>query len=163
VKLIRQLYVSARELKHAYPAQEAIAQVKQSLENREVIDGMDELRRSLMVDDSSELLDQIERGEWLLIKAQASFFDWGQFAEVVSKKQRDQRIMELMKSPLPQPKTPLRIFRIVDSETGEPLTHRSYIATVDGQKTERRTDSSGVTHISAPPEGAKISMQVIGS
>lgn len=162
MKLIRQLYVSAWELKHAYPAQEAIVQLKQSLENREDIEGMDELRRYLMIDDNREVLDQIERGEWLLIKAEANFFDWTEFAEAVSKKQREQRILDLMKAPPPQPKTPLLIFRIVDSETGEPLTHRRYIATVDGQKAERRTDSGGVTHISAPPEGAKISMQVIG-
>lgn len=156
MKLIRQLYVSEWELKHAYPAQEAIAQFKQSLENREDIQGLDELRRYLMVDDSREVLDQIERGEWLLIKAQANFFDWGQFAEAVSTKQRERRILELMKAPLPQPTTPLLIFRIVDSETGEPLAHRRYIATVDGQKTERRTDSGGVTHISAPPEGRRF-------
>ncbi|MHC8337345.1 hypothetical protein [Pseudomonas sp. HLT2-19-2] len=55
-----------------------------------------------------------------------------------------------------------RIFRLVDSITAEPLAQQRYIATVDGQAAQRRTDGEGIAHLFAQAEVRQISMEVIG-
>jgi len=161
MKLIRYLYPSSSELKHAYSTEEAHDLVEQALERREDIEGMDELRRHLMINLDSEVLDQIGRGEWLLIKPEAYYFSWAQFDKSVRKQLRDHRVMELMKTPPPQEQRQRQIFRVTDSQTGEPLINRSYIAIVEGETSKRRTDVIGIAHIPAPPAGAKISLHVL--
>lgn len=134
MKLIRYLYLSSSELKHAYSTEEAHDLVKQALERREDIEGLDALRRHLMIRLDSEVLDPIERGEWLLIKPEAYYFDWAQFDKSVRAQLFEHRVMALMNAPPPQEKHHRRIFRVTDSQTGEPLINRSYIATVEGRR-----------------------------
>jgi hypothetical protein len=163
VKLISALYPSLSELKHTCPVDEALHIVKQHLESGADIDGMESLRNVLMLPFDSEVMKQVESGEWLLVRDEAYYFDGGQIDKSVGAKLFEHRVMELMKAPPPQEKPPRRIFRVTDSQTGEPLIDRSYIATVEGEKSKRRTDVIGIAHIPAPSEGAKISLHVLFS
>ncbi|MDR7284839.1 hypothetical protein J2X84_003681 [Pseudomonas corrugata] len=70
--------------------------------------------------------------------------------------------MELMNNPPPQPSRTPRIFRLIDSFTGETLVQRSYIATVDGQTVQRTTDGEGIAHLFTPGEVRQISIVLRG-
>ncbi|WP_160108976.1 hypothetical protein [Pseudomonas izuensis] len=157
MKLIRALYLSARERQHACSGEQALEHVRQALQDRQPIEGLDELRAGLLFDSAHEVLDQLERGEWCLIRAEAEYGDWA-----VQGRAFNQRVIELMKNPPVQPSRRPRIFRLVDSVTGEPLAQRRYIATVDGQAAERRTDGEGIAHLFTSPQTRQISMKVIG-
>jgi hypothetical protein len=163
MKLIRYLYPSSSELKHAYPTEEAHDLVTQALEHREDIEGMDELRRHLMINIDSEVLDQIERGEWLLIKPEAYYFDWTQFDKSVSAQLFEHRVMELMYPPPVIEKKYGHVFLVTNSETGKPLVSRSYIATVDGEDSFHRTDSKGLAHVRAPSAKSSVSIHIMFS
>jgi hypothetical protein len=91
------------------------------------------------------------------MRAEADFGDWA-----VPARTFDQTVIELMKNPPVQPSRSPRIFRLVDSLTGEPLTQQPYIVTVDGQTTQRKTDGEGIAHLFTPAEVREISMKVIG-
>jgi uncharacterized Zn-binding protein involved in type VI secretion len=52
-------------------------------------------------------------------------------------------------------------FAITDSETGQPLANRKFIAVVDGCETLGITDAGGFAHIQAPSEGSLISLHVV--
>jgi hypothetical protein len=163
VKLISALYPSLSELKHTCPVDEALHIVKQHLESGADIDGMESLRNVLMLPFDSEVMKQVESGEWLLVRDEAYYFDRGQIDKSVGAKLFEHRVMELMNAPPPQEKHHRRIFRVTDSQTGEPLINQSYIATVEGETSKRRTDVIGIAHIPAPPAGAKISLRVLFS
>ncbi|WP_232253854.1 type VI secretion system tube protein TssD [Pseudomonas glycinae] len=60
----------------------------------------------------------------------------------------------------PQPTRTPRIYRLVESMTGEPLPQQPYIATVDGIPTQRRTDAEGIAHLFMPDDARQISMRV---
>ncbi len=98
-------------------------------------------------------------GAWRMvaIRAEADFGDWPIPVRIF-----DQKIIELMKNPPVQASRSPRIFRLVDSVTAEPLAQQHYIATVDGQAAQRKTDGEGIAHLFAPAEVRQISMEVIG-
>lgn len=163
MKLVPDRYSTAHEREHAYPADDAQALVSQSFEGSENIEGIDDLRSYLMNNRDSEALEKIENGEWLLVKDEGYYFDWGRLDAGAQEQKTHHRVMSLMNAP-PKPEARYGLeFSIVDSETGEPLVHRSYIATVDGKSTRYLTDGRGVAHIFAPLEGAKISIHVLFS
>lgn len=157
MRLVSEFSLSAWERQHAYPSEQALNHVRQALQDRQPIEGLDELRGGLLIDIDSEVLDQVERGEWWLIKAEADYFDWKAPVQAF-----DQKVMELMKNPPIQAKRSPRIFRLVDSVTAKPLAQQRYIATVNGEAAERRTDGEGIAHLFTPAEVRQISMSVIG-
>ena len=102
---------------------------------RRRLEGLDELRASLLINLDSEVLGQIECGDWLLLKSQAEFGQWPVAASVF-----DQTVLEMMNNPPAQPVRTPRIFRLVDSITGEPLAQQPYLVTVDGVVSQRVND-----------------------
>ncbi|MCV4265247.1 PAAR domain-containing protein [Pseudomonas capsici] len=62
--------------------------------------------------------------------------------------------------PLSLQKTYGHTFRIVDSETGQPLAGRSFTASINGQKTTGITNSSGIANIKTPIKDASISVSI---
>ncbi|APC16067.1 hypothetical protein BLL42_10120 [Pseudomonas frederiksbergensis] len=147
MKLVSELYLSEWERQHAYSSEQALDHVRQALLDRQPVEGLDELRASLLIDIDSEVLEQLERGEWWLIRAEADYGDW-----VMPVRTFDQTIIELMKNPPVQASRSPKIFRLVASVTAEPLAQQRYIATVDGQAAQRRTDGEGIAHLFAPAE-----------
>ncbi len=124
------------------------------------IEGMDKLRHGLILDTDTEVLERVGSGDWLLINEKAYYFDNGG----IVKQAKEQQVMELMNSPPPQPMQIITQFRILDSETREPITSCNFATVIDGQKGERRTDSYGVAHISKPSEkvrAASIMFQML--
>lgn len=64
--------------------------------------------------------------------------------------------------------TPLRfakkfaqVFAITDSEPGQPLANREFVAVVDGREKFGVTDASGLAHIQAPSVDSVISVHVL--
>jgi hypothetical protein len=157
MRLVNDFQLSAWERQHAYASEQALDLVHQALLDRQPIEGLDALRAGLLIDIDSEVLDQIERGEWWLIRAEADYGDWP-----IPVPTFDQKVMELMRNPPPQPTRSPSIFRLIDSETLEPLVQQPYIATVDGLTLQRKTDGEGIAHLFMPAEVRQISMRVIG-
>ena len=156
MRLVNEMHLSTWERQHAYSSEQALDHVRQALLDRQSIEGLDELRAGLLIDIDSEVLEQLEIGEWWLIRAEADFGDWPIPVRVF-----DQTVIELMKNPPVQPSRSPRIFRLVDSVTAEPLTQQHYIATVDGQAAQRKTDGEGIAHLFASAEVRQISMEVM--
>jgi len=148
MKLISHLDPLPEERRNAYSPEEARGLVEESFGSSSSIAGMDKLRHGLILDTETEMLDRVESGDWLLINDKAYYFE----NSAIVKQAKEQQVMELMNSPPPQPKQIITQFRILDSETREPITSRNFATVIDGQTGERRTDSYGVTHISKPPE-----------
>ena len=63
-------------------------------------------------------------------------------------------------APLQFQKTYATSFSITDSESGEPLAYREFVALVDGRQQVGTTDASGIAHIKAPLENSVISLHV---
>ncbi|CAI8810809.1 PAS_3 domain-containing protein [Pseudomonas sp. IT-P44] len=157
MRLVNELDLSEWERQHAWPSEQALELVRQALQDRQLIDGMDELRAGLLIDIESEVLDPIERGEWRLVRPEADYADW-----VMPERTFDPKVMELMLNPPVQPSRTPRVFRLRDSVTGEPLALHDYIATVDGDTAPRRTDGKGIAHLFTSTGWQQISMKVIG-
>jgi hypothetical protein len=157
MRLVNEFGLSEQERQHAWPTAQALELVRQALLDRQPIDGLDELRMGLLIDTDSEVLDQIERGEWWLVRPEADYADW-----VMPERAFDPKIMELMQNPPVQPSRSPRVFRLVDSVTGEPLALHHYLATVDGDTAPRRTDGEGIAHLFLSAEVQQISMKVTG-
>jgi uncharacterized Zn-binding protein involved in type VI secretion len=62
--------------------------------------------------------------------------------------------------PLVLPNTFGQSFSVLNSETGEPLALRDFVAIVDGVTITGVTDASGVAHIKAPSKDSKISLHI---
>ncbi|MBX8612821.1 PAAR domain-containing protein [Pseudomonas cichorii] len=62
--------------------------------------------------------------------------------------------------PLVLPSTFAQSFKVLNSETGELLAHRDFIATVDGVAISGITDANGVATIKAPSENSRISLHI---
>lgn len=58
-------------------------------------------------------------------------------------------------------KTFAQVFAITDSETGQPLVNREFVAMVDGRDMFGVTDASGLAHIQAPSADSVISLHVL--
>lgn len=157
MRLVNDIHLSEWERQHAWPTEKARELVHQALLDRQPIDGLDQLRAGLSIDLDAEVLDQIERGEWRLVRPEADYADW-----VMPERSFDPAIMELMQNPPAQATRSPRLFRLLDSVTGEPLAQRHYIATVDGGTAPRRTDGKGIAHLFLSAEVQPISMKVTG-
>lgn len=127
MRLVNVIHLSEWERQHACSSEQALELVRQALLDRQPIDGLNELRMGLLIDIDSEVLDQIERGEWRLVRPEADYADW-----TMPDRTFDPRVMELMHNPPVQPTRSPKVFRLVDSVTGEPLAQCHYIATVEG-------------------------------
>lgn len=64
-------------------------------------------------------------------------------------------------TPLHFAKSFARAFVITDSETGQSLANREFVAVVDGHETFGVTDSNGLAHIQAPSADSVISLHVL--
>lgn len=157
MRLVNDIHLSEWERQHAWPTEKARELVHQALLDRQPIDGLDQLRAGLSIDLDTEVLDQIERGEWRLVRPEADYADWK-----MPDRTFDPAIMELMQNPPAQATRSPRLFRLLDSVTGEPLAQRHYIATVDGDTAPRRTDGKGIAHLFLSAEVQPISMKVTG-
>ena len=157
MRLVNELDLSDWERQHAYSSEQALEVLRQALLDRQPIEGLGQLRAGLLIDIDSEVLDLIERGEWRLVRPEVDYVDWK-----MPDRAFDPKVMELMQNPPVQPSRSPKIFRLVDSVTGDPLTQRHYIATVDGDTAPRRTDGEGIAHLFVSPGVQQISMVIIG-
>lgn len=155
MRLVHHAELTNAERQHVYPVDQALERVCQVLMERRRLEGLDELRAGLLINLDSEVLDQIERGDWLLLKSQAEFGHWPVAASVF-----DQAVLDVMNNPPAQPGRTPRIFRLVDSMTGEPLAQQPYLATVDGVVSQRKTDAEGIAHLFASDAVRQISMKI---
>lgn len=142
MKLVPAFALSDGERQHACSIEQALEHVGQALQDRQPIEGLAQLRASLMVDIDAEVLVALEQGDWTLVMAEADAGGWA-----VPVRHFDQRVLALMKNPPPQPVRTPRLFRLVESFTGEPLAQRDYLATVEGASTQRKTDGEGIAHL----------------
>ncbi|HEX4551301.1 hypothetical protein [Pseudomonas sp.] len=155
MRLVHHAELTSAERQHVYPVDQALERVCQVLLERRRLEGLDELRAGLLINLDSEVLDQIERGDWLLLKSQAEFGHWPVAASVF-----DQAVLDVMNNPPAQPGRTPQIFRLVDSMTGEPLAQQLYFATVDGVVSQRKTDAQGIAHLFASDAVRQISMKI---
>ena len=158
MRLVNEISLSAWERQHVWTSEQALDLICQALLDQQPIEGLTELRAGLLIDLDSEVLDQIERGEWRLVRAEADYVDW-----TMPDRAFDPKVLELMQNPPVQPSRSPRLFRLVDSVTGEPLAQRHYIATVEGDTAPRRTDGEGIAHLFISAEVQHISMKVVGA
>lgn len=110
-----------------------------------------------MIDIDSEVLAQLEQGEWWLIRPEADFVEW-----LAPMRAFDPVVMALMKNPPGQPSRSPNLLRLIDKVTGKPLGQYPYKATVDASSVQRRTDPLGVAHLFVPADAKQISMKIIG-
>ncbi|MHC8355989.1 hypothetical protein ACYZTL_12345 [Pseudomonas sp. LB3P81] len=157
MRLVNEVHLSDWERQHTFSSEQALDLVRQALLDRQPIEGLADLRAGLLIDLDSEVLDQIDRGEWRLVRAEADYVDW-----TMPERTFDPKVIELMQNPPAQPSRSPRIFRLVDSVTGEPLAQHHYLATVDGDTSPRRTDGKGFAHLFTSTGVQQISMTVIG-
>lgn len=157
MRLVREFSLTDDERQQVCPVEEALEQVASLLDGRQSLEGLDQLRAGLMINLDSEVLAQIRQGEWCLIKAEADYGYW-RGAEAVS----EQAVLNLMNNPPEQPTRTARIFRLVDSVTGEPLPAQPCIATVDGIPSQRRTDGLGIAHLFIH-EQAQLSLRIFNA
>jgi len=155
MRLIHRSHVTQLERRQVYPVDQALERVCKALLDRQPINGLDQLRAGLVVDLDSEVLEQIEQGEWLLLTGDTEDGDWP-VADVAF----DQAVLDLMNNPPPQPVRIPRIYRLVESMTGELLAQQPYIATVDGVPIQRRTDAVGIAHLFMADDARQISMRI---
>jgi hypothetical protein len=155
MRLVHHSHLTENERQHVYPVDQALERVCKVLLERQPLEGLDQLRAGLMLDLDSEVLEHIERGKWRLLRAEADYSEWP-----TAQSAFDQAVLDLMNNPPPQPTRTPRIYRLVDSMTGEPLPQQVYIATVDGVPTQRRTDAQGIAHLFMPDDVRQISMRI---
>ena len=155
MRLVYHADLSVADRQYVYPQDQALERVCEALLERRALEGLDELRSGLMINLDSEVLDQIERGDWLLLKSQAEFGQWPVAAAIF-----DHAVLELMNNPPAQPTRAPQIFRLVDSMTGEPLPQQTYTATVDGVPSQRKTDAAGIAHLFTPEDVRQISLKI---
>jgi hypothetical protein len=158
MRLVHRRNLKKGEDKYLYTPAEALKEIKTALFRYQKIEGMAELRRGLLINLERYVWQQIERGEWLLIKPEARSFDWKHFEPEA----RHQRMMEALANPPPQPKPPSLIFRVFDSETGETIIKRNYFAKFDGQQGGRRIDTQGFGTLPVSSKRGNISVQLGG-
>ncbi|GAB7528799.1 hypothetical protein PS3A_12080 [Pseudomonas sp. 3A(2025)] len=63
--------------------------------------------------------------------------------------------------PIDAARTFARVFKVTDSETGEPLANRPFTAVVDEQQVTGTTDAAGMAQIEAPSVDSIIAMHMI--
>lgn len=157
MRLVHRRNLKKGEDKYVYPPAEALKQIKTALFRYQKIEGLAELRRGLMINLDHYAWQEIERGEWLLIKPEARSFDWAHFEPEAFRQRAD----ALLANPPPQPKPLQVIFHAVDSETEDWIVSQKYIARVDGVRDWRRIDGQGVSHIPLPSKKATVSVCLI--
>ncbi|RRV09562.1 hypothetical protein EGJ27_07305 [Pseudomonas sp. v388] len=158
MKLIPSRYASIHERDHAYPALEAQALVGDSLNTGVPLDGMDNLRGDLMSSRDEDVMVQLEKGEWLLVKDQAYHFDWGRFDKAAQEQKTAQRVRALSRKPLPEKTVEKFVALVQDSITGEPLANRKVRFVMGQESSVRKTDSLGVAYLSPAPPPQSIAM-----
>ncbi|WP_297845229.1 hypothetical protein [Pseudomonas sp.] len=144
--------------KYVYPPAEAIALIKSAVARYQKIEGLAELRRGLMINLDHMVWQQIERGEWLLIKPEARSFDWKDFEPEA----RHRRMLAAMENPPPQITPAKLIFRLFDSETAEFIFSRKYFGKFDGESGERRVDAQGFGTFPVISKKASLSVRLGG-
>ncbi|WP_236182381.1 MULTISPECIES: hypothetical protein [Pseudomonas] len=155
MRLVHHSHLTENERLHVYPVDQALERVCKVLLERQPLEGLDQLRAGLMLDLDSAVLEHIERGDWRLLRSEADYSEWP-----VAQAAFDQAVLDLMNNPPAQPTRTPRIYRLVDSMTGEPLPLQAYIATIDGVPTQRRTDAEGIAHLFMPEDAGQISMRI---
>ncbi|UVJ44007.1 hypothetical protein NVV94_26425 [Pseudomonas sp. LS1212] len=103
MKLIHRNQLRPEERPYIYPTAEAVALVKHALNFRQDINGLKGLRRTSMLNYDPEVLKQVQRGEWLLIKRDAKAFDWWPFEAAAAEGRARMAFLDYIKS-VPPPK-----------------------------------------------------------
>ena len=158
MRLVNDRSMTAWQRRHAWPSEQALTLVRQALLDRQPVDGLAELRASLLIGLDSEVLDQIERGEWWLVRPEADYVEWA-----MPDRSFDPKVLALMQNSPAQPSRAPLIYRLVESAMGEPLVQRHYLAKVNGESNPRRTDGEGIVHFFISVEVQHLSMAVIGA
>ena len=153
MKLTSDRYASPHERDHAYSAAEAKYLVSSSLSSGTPVDGVDDLHRELMSNRQDDALAAVENGDWLLVRDEAYYFDWGRFDKAAQEQKSAQRVKEISSKPLPEEKVEKLVVRILDSITGEPLANRKARFMTGQENNVRKTDGLGVAYLSPAPPG----------
>lgn len=131
----------------AYSTDEALSLMKGTFKDSCPMTGLNKLRRTLALNFDLEVSNKLRQREWLLIKDDAYWFDWGTFEKDFQEQQLTQACTKLIASPPVQPtKSPFE-FAVIDSETNEPLLQRKCDFRPDGAAVERKTDKEGLTYL----------------
>lgn len=147
MKLINPRYPLPEELEHAYPAEEAWQLVQDSLRQGRDIPGLKALRSEHTAIFDTDIVSRVKNGQWLLVKDEAYYFDWGQFDKAATEKVFEHKVMALMQAPPAVKKAEGRYFCAVDSKILEPLTYRNFSASENSQTFRAVTDYRGVASI----------------
>lgn len=146
--LLSHRYLTNDQRSFAYPPHEAVKLVSRALANGQDINGLNDLRAWLPINRDSEILEQIKKGQWVLLRRGARAFRWADFAESV---QEQRAIYDEYYAPRPEPKFSLH-YILVDS-SGAPVVDREYhMSTPDFRRFESgKSDTNGHTgSISSP-------------
>jgi hypothetical protein len=81
--LLSHRYLTNDQRSFAYPPHEAVKLVSRALANGQDINGLNDLRAWLPINRDSEILEQIKKGQWVLLRRGARAFRWADFAESV--------------------------------------------------------------------------------
>lgn len=161
MKLTPDRYATPHERDHAYPAAEAKDLVSRSLSSGTPVDGVDDLHRELISNRQEDALAAVEDGDWLLVKDDAYYFDWGRFDKAAQEQKSARRVKEISSKPLPEEKIEKLVVRMLDSITGEPLVNRKARFVVGQESNVRKTDGLGVAYLSpAPPAHLLAALQL---
>lgn len=153
MRLIEDFAVTEWERQHVWPCEQAVEIVREALLNRQSVEGLDQLRAGLMINLDSEVLEQIERAQWHLVRPEADYMAWK-----IPNRAFDPKVLAL--NPHAQPARSPQLFRLVASVTGEPFVQRRCLATVQSGASRHRTDGKGIAHLFVPTGTSGLSLQV---
>lgn len=117
--------------------------------------GLKQLHRSLPLGSEFKVSNTFRRRDWRLIRDEAYCFDWKTFDKGYEEQKFARTIAKLMAEPPLQPTKKPFEFRVIDSETTEPMSRRKCNFYPDDTLIERKTDNDGLTYLSlhaAPDE-----------
>lgn len=163
MKLVSAQYPLPEELANAYPPDEAQRLVKDAFERGDSIEGLAQLKREQVINFDNEGLEPVSSGEWLLVRDEAYYFDWGQFKKLLRRRKSEQLVMEQLHVHQDQVQQKVRYGQVFYAEDtdGKPLANRRYIAVVGGRYISGYTDANGVAYIATFAEGEKIEMHLL--
>lgn len=156
MRLVEDFALTEWERQHAWPPEQAVERVREALLHRQSLDGLEQLRAGLMIDLDSEVLEQVERAEWRLVRPEADYMAW-----TMPNRAFDPKVLALTAQP--QPTRSPQLFCLVASMTAEPFVQRQYLATLEGQVSSHRTDGQGIAHLYALSGAPDLAVQVLGA
>lgn len=160
MKLVNQTHIAAWEREFACPAEQAVSLMQRAFRARHPTSGLQGLRRTLALNSEAGVLNKLRQKQWLLIKDEAYYFDWGATAKAAQEQRFAQSVTALLAAPPVQYTKGLFEFHVTDSETIEPLVKRQCDFRTNGGPMERKTDKAGMTYLSLHVAPTQVVVQL---